>query len=183
MAVAPADRTTPSSSAGSIVPAARLACRSRPEPNSSRELLQCTRSIRPVMALIRSTASARSMPAELAWQVSRQNPTSSPASPAASVTASQSRPIASRDRAIAPSPPAVFSISIGSGRSMRSTALRQFSRPSAKSTPAVTWPPCTISPLAPIDAAALSCWSSTFRLGIRIRLLLVATLMMYGAWI
>ena len=91
-----------------------------------------------MIALIRSTASARSMPAELAWQVSRQNPTSSPASPAASVTASQSRPIASRDRAIAPSPPAVFSISIGSGRSMRSTALRQFSRPSAKSTPAVT---------------------------------------------
>ena len=75
--------------AGSIVPASMLACRSRPEPNSSRELLQCTRSIRPVIALIRSTASARSMPAELAWQVSRQNPTSSPAFPAASVTASQ----------------------------------------------------------------------------------------------
>jgi hypothetical protein len=66
MAVAPAARTTPSSSAGSIVPAAMFACRSRPEPNSSRELLQCTRSIRPVMALIRSTASARSIPAELA---------------------------------------------------------------------------------------------------------------------
>jgi hypothetical protein len=52
--------------AGSIVPDAMFACRSRPEPNSSRELLQCTRSIRPVMALTRSTASARSMPAELA---------------------------------------------------------------------------------------------------------------------
>ena len=35
---------------------------------------------------------------------------------------------------------------------------------------------------APIDAAALSCWSSSFRLGILIRLLLVATLMTYGAW-
>jgi hypothetical protein len=182
MAVAPADRTTPSSSAGSIVPDVMLACRSRPEPNGSRELLQCTRSIRPVIALTRSTASARSMPAELAWQVSRQNPTSSLSSPAACVTASHSRPIASSDRAIAPSPPAVFSISMGSGRSMRSTALRQFSRPSPKSTPALTWPPCTISPLAPIDAAAWSCWSSSLRLGIRIRLLLVATLMTYGAW-
>ena len=64
--VAPAARTTPSSSAGSIVPDVMFACRSRPEPNSSRELLQWTRSIRPVMALTRSTASARSMPAELA---------------------------------------------------------------------------------------------------------------------
>ena len=122
------------------------------------------------------------MPAELAWQVSRQKPTF-PASPvAASVTASQSLPIASSDLAMAPSPPAVFSISIGSGRSMRSTALRQFSRPSAKSTPAVTYPPCTIRPLAPTDAAALSCWSSSFLLGILIRLLPVATLMTYGAW-
>ena len=31
-----------------------------------------------------------------------------------------------------------------------------------------------MSPLAPLDAAALSCWSSSFRLGILIRLLLVA---------
>ena len=101
---------------------------------------------------------------------------------AAPVTASQSLPIASSDRAMAPSPPAVFSISIGSGRSMRSTALRQFSRPSSAATPAVTCPPCTIRPLAPTDAAALSCWSSSFLLGILIRLLLVATLMTYGAW-
>ena len=63
------------------------------------------------------------MPAELAWQVSRQNPMSPPASPAAPVTASHSLPIASSDRAMAPSPPAVFSISIGSGRSIRCTAL------------------------------------------------------------
>ncbi len=63
---APAARTTSSSTAGSIVPESKFACLSAPEPNSSRELLQCTRSIRPVIALIRSTASARSMPAEYA---------------------------------------------------------------------------------------------------------------------
>ncbi len=63
-AAAPAARTTSSSTAGSMVPESRFACLSAPEPNSSRELLQCTRSIRPVIALTRSTASARSMPAE-----------------------------------------------------------------------------------------------------------------------
>jgi glycosyl transferase family 87 len=172
---APAALTTSSSTVGSMVPVSKLACRSAPEPNSSRELLQCTRSIRPVIALIRSTAPERSMPAELAWQVSRQNPTSPPP-PAASLTASQSRAMASSDLAIAPSPPAVFSMSSGSGRSIRSIALRQFSRPSAGSIPEVTWPPCTISAFAPIDAAALRCWSSSLRDGIRIRLLLVATL-------
>jgi glycosyl transferase family 87 len=66
MTGAPAARTTSSSTARSMVPESRFACLSAPEPNSSRELLQCTRSIRPVIALIRSTASARSMPAELA---------------------------------------------------------------------------------------------------------------------
>jgi hypothetical protein len=66
MTGAPAARTTSSSTAWSMVPESRFACLSAPEPNSSRELLQCTRSIRPVIALIRSTASARSMPAELA---------------------------------------------------------------------------------------------------------------------
>jgi glycosyl transferase family 87 len=66
MTGAPAARTTSSSAARSMVPESRFACLSAPEPNSSRELLQCTRSIRPVIALIRSTASARSMPAELA---------------------------------------------------------------------------------------------------------------------
>jgi hypothetical protein len=178
---APAACTTSSSAAGSIVPAWRFACLSAPDPNSSRELLQCTRSIRPVIALTLSTTSARSMPAEYAWQVSRQNPTSPP-SPAAELTASHSRAMASSDRAIAPVPPAVFSMSIGSGRSIRSTALTQFSRPSAGSVPAVTCPPCTISPLAPTEAAALSCCSSSFREGILMRLLAVATLITYGAW-
>ncbi len=107
--------------------------------------------------------------------MSRQNPTSPP-SGAASATASHSRAIASRDRAIAPLPPAVFSMNIGSGRSIRSTALRQLSSPAAGSTPWVTCPPCTISAFAPIDAAALSCWSSSLRLGILMRLFAVATL-------
>ena len=178
---APAARTTSSSAAGSMVPASRFACLSAPDPNSSRELLQCTRSMRPVIALILSTTSARSIPAVKAWHVSRQNPTSPP-SPAAALTASHNRPIASSDRAIAPVPPAVFSMSIGSGRSIRSTALTQFSSPAAASTPALTCPPCTIRPFAPTDAAALSCCSSSLRDGILIRLLVVATLITYGAW-
>ncbi len=107
--------------------------------------------------------------------MSRQNPISPP-SGAAPATASHSRAIASSDLAIAPAPPAVFSMSMGSGRSIRSTALRQFSRPASGSTSAVTCPPCTISPLAPIDAAALSCPSSSFLDGILMRLLVVATL-------
>ncbi len=107
--------------------------------------------------------------------MSRQKPISPP-SGAAPVTASHSRAMASRDLAIAPVPPAVFSMISGRGRSIRSTALRQFSRPSAASTPAVTWPPCTIRPFAPMDAAALSCWPSSFLDGMRIRLLVVATL-------
>ncbi len=84
--------------------------------------------------------------------------------------------MASSDLAIAPAPPAVFSMSIGSGRSIRSTALRQFSRPASGSTPEVTCPPCTISPFAATDAAARSCWSSSLREGILMRLLVVATL-------
>ena len=91
--------------------------------------------------------------------------------------------MASRLRAIAWSPPAVFSISIGSGRSIRSMALRQLSYPSCRSTPAVTWPPCTIRPFAPTAAAACNCWASSFRLGIRILLLGEATLIPYGEWI
>ena len=42
MSGAPAARTTSRISAGSIWPDSRPACRSRPDPNSSRELLQCT---------------------------------------------------------------------------------------------------------------------------------------------
>ena len=136
-----------------------------------------------MIALILSATSARSSPAEYAWQVSRQKPTSPPPAPAPAPapTASQSRPIASSVRAIALAPPAVFSISSGMGRSTRSTTFCQLANPSAGSTPFVTWPPCTISPLAPIDAAASSCWDRIFRLGIRIRLLVVATLTTYGA--
>ena len=112
---------------GSMVPSAMLACRSRAEPNSSRELFRCTRSIRPVIAFARSTTSTRSSPAANAWQVSRQNPT--PNSP----TASHSRASASNWRAIALSPPAVFSMRIGTANppssAWRSTNLRQLSTP------------------------------------------------------
>ena len=61
--------------------------------------------------------------------------------------------------------------------------LRQLSKPTARSSPSSTCPPCTISPLAPTSAAAASAWpSSSLRLGMRMRLLRVATLMTYGAW-
>ena len=76
------------------------------------------------------------------------------------------------------SPPAVFSISSGICRSVASIALRQLSKPVAGSSVLPTWPPCTIRPLAPISAAALRCCWSSLRLGIRIRLLVVATLTM-----
>ena len=81
-----------------------------PESNASRESLAWTRSIRPVIALTRSTMPSRSSPPAWAWQVSRQNP--APNSP----IASQSRASASNRRAQALSPPAVFSIRIGSGK-------------------------------------------------------------------
>jgi deoxyribonuclease-4 len=97
-------------------------------------------------------------------------------------TAGGNGAIASSERAIAPLPPAVFSMSSGSGRSICSIALTQFATPVSGSTSAVTCPPCTMSPFAPIDAAAFSCWSSSFLLGMRIRLLVDATLITYGAW-
>lgn len=59
-----AARTTETSSSGSIVPVGSPACLSRPESNGSLELLQWTRSMRPVIALTRSTTMARSSPAE-----------------------------------------------------------------------------------------------------------------------
>ena len=75
--------------------------------------------------------------------------------------ASHSRPIASSRRAIALSPPAVFSMSSGTGRSRPSMHLRQLSKPVAASSSTPRWPPCTMTPLAPISAAAVRCcWSS-----------------------
>lgn len=71
---APAALTAATSRSGSIWPLPRLAWRSRPDPASSLESLQCTRSMRPVIALIRSTASVSASPAAQVWQVSRQNP-------------------------------------------------------------------------------------------------------------
>ncbi len=114
----------------------------------------------------------RSSPEAQAWQVSSTKP--GPKSP----TASQSRPSRSNVRAIAFSPPAVFSMRIGSPKppsGARSNVLRQFSTPSSGSSFAVTWPPCTIRPFAPIAAAAAACWASILRLGMRILLFVLAT--------
>ncbi len=59
---APAARTTSTMSFGSMVPRSRLSCRSRPDPNSSLLLLQCTRSMRPVMAMTRFVMPCSSSP-------------------------------------------------------------------------------------------------------------------------
>ncbi len=90
--------------------------------------------------------------------------------------ASHTRAIRSSVRAMALSPPAVFSSSSGTLRSVASMALRQLSKPLSTSSSLSTWPPWTIRPLAPTEAAAsMNCWSS-LRLGMRIRLFVVATL-------
>lgn len=133
--------------------------------------------MRPVIAMIFSTASPSPMPAELAWQVSRQNPILS-----APPTTSHSRAMWSSVRAMAPSPPAVFSISSGIGRGIWSTALAQLSSPSCGSSLAVTCPPCTTRPFAPTDAAALSCCLMMVLLGCRMRLLVLARFTGYGEW-
>ena len=49
--VAPAARTTSTSRSGSMSPAPRFWCRSRPEPASSLQSLRCTRSMPPVIAV------------------------------------------------------------------------------------------------------------------------------------
>src|SRR5690625_6239790 len=58
--------------------------------------------------------------------------------------------------AIAYFPPAVFSIKTGTARSSPSTHLRQLSNPVSGSSSAVTWPPWTTTPFAPISAAPRS---------------------------
>ena len=175
---APASLTTAASCSASIMPVAMLACRSRDDANSSRELFRCTRSMRPVMALTRSTMPTRSSPAANAWQVSRQKP--APNSP----TSSHSRASMSNRRAMALSPPAVFSMRTGSGKppasACRSKNLRQFTSPAAGSSPCVTWPPCTIRPFAPVLAADSAYWVTVLRDGIRMRLFVEAMFTGYG---
>jgi hypothetical protein len=90
--------------------------------------------------------------------------------------ASQSRAIASIRRAMALSPPAVFSSSSGTGISSPSTHLRQLSNPTAASSSTPRCPPCTMTPFAPISAAARRCCWSSLRPGMRIRLFVEATL-------
>ena len=131
-------------------PGGKFACRSAPT-NSSRELLQCTRSIRPVIAFTRSTASARSIrPVGVAGVQAEAG--------LAAALGGRAHPVPEpgdrvERRAIAPLPPAVFSISSGSGHSICSHGLTQFATWTG-STSAETWPPCTIRPFAPIAAAA-----------------------------
>src|SRR5689334_21698092 len=122
-----ASRTTAARRSGSIFPAPKLACRSAPESNSSRLSLQCTRSIRPVIASTSSTTVSSLLPPAWAWQVSRQKPTLSACSQ--DEIASHTPLIRSRYRVMALSPPAVFSTSSESLRSVASMALRQLSKP------------------------------------------------------
>ena len=80
-------------------------------------------------------------------------------------------------------PPAVFSMSSGSGKppslAWRVKVLRQLSTPTAGSSSASTWPPCTTMPRAPTAAAAAACWREQLAArGSRIRLLVDATLSM-----
>ncbi|SKF89679.1 Uncharacterised protein [Mycobacteroides abscessus subsp. abscessus] len=66
-------------------------------------------------------------------------------------------------------------MSSGTSTSSPSTALRQFANPTAGSSSAVTWPPWTMTPLAPIEAAAVRVCCRVLRLGMRMRLLVLAT--------
>ena len=55
--------------------------------------------------------------------------------------------------------------------------LRQLSKPTSGSSACSTWPPCTITPLAPTSAAALQhLLDAACGDGMRIRLLVEATL-------
>jgi hypothetical protein len=90
--------------------------------------------------------------------------------------ASNTPAMRSRYRVMALSPPAVFSMRTGTFRSVASMALRQLSNPMAGSSPGSRWPPWTMSPLAPISAAPSTCFCSSFRDGMRMRLFVVATL-------
>ena len=125
--------------------------------------------MRPVMALIRSTASISSSPAAQAWQVSRQNPM--PISP----MRSHSRAMVSKCRAIAWSPPAVFSRYTGTSVSRALSALTQRSNPASMSLSSAC-PPCTITAVAPISPAASQVSCRILRDGMRTRLLAEATL-------
>src|SRR6185503_2717319 len=135
---------------------------------------QCTRSMRPVMPMIRSTASTSFSPAAQAWQVSRQKPMPLPP------MWSHRRAMVSKCRAIAWSPPAVFSRYTATSVSRYSSALRQRSKPASQSLSSA-WPPCTITAVALISEAASQVSCRILRDGMRTRLLADATLIRYGA--
>ena len=104
-----------------------------------------------------------------AWQVSRQKPTSN------SPTASQRRASASNRRAIAWSPPAVFSISTGTGKppssAWRARNLRQFVDAVGGVVLRGDVPAVHHQPDAPRPRPRPSaCWVTSLRDGMRIRL-------------
>ena len=136
--------------------------------------------MRPVIAITLATTPASSMPPACAWHVSRQNPTFS--TPDADAIVDHSWSIRASWRAIAPVPPAVFSMSSGRVMLRPSMHLRQLSKPTPRSASSPTWPPWTMIAFAPIAVARSICFCSSCRLGIRTRLFVVATFSTYGAW-
>ena len=159
---APASRTTAASRSGSTRPWPRLACRSAPESKSSRLSLQCTRSMRPVMArtsvddgLQRVAAGVRVAGVE--------------------AEADHVGTLGGGDRV----PHALDPLEVAGHRVVAAGGVLDEERElevggldglapvvEALSIARVvvalsTWPPCTIRPLAPIAAAASTCcWSS-----------------------
>ena len=130
-----------------------LACRSRAEPNSSRELFRCTRSIRPVIALARSTTSTRSSPAAKRVAGVQAEPDAELADrvpePGQRVELAGHRVVAARG---------VLDEHRHREAALLLLALEELApvvHPGRGSSPAVTCPPCTTSPIAPTSAAAL----------------------------
>ena len=126
----------------------------------SRESLAWQRSMRPVIARMRSTTSERSSPAACAWQVSKQKPSATPWS--TPVTASQSFASASSsagDRVVAAG--GVLQVD-------GNVALEHLQRARPALDALVDrrprhGPGWTISAIAPSSAAASHCWLRIFR--------------------
>ena len=87
----------------------------------------------------------------------------------------------SKWRAIAWSPPAVFSRYTGTSVSRYLSALTQRSKPASMSLSSA-WPPCTMTAVALISDAASQVSCRILRDGMRTRLFADATLIRYGAW-
>ena len=153
---APASRTTSARSAPSIWPAPKLACRSAPESNSSRLSLQCTRSIRPVIARTSSTTLPRSLPPAWAWQVSRQKPTVSPPSAPAIASQTPRDPVeVAGHRVVAAGGVLDQQRDLDVGGLDRLAPVVEAR--SSGSSSLLTWPPCTISALGADLGRGVAC--------------------------